>query len=190
MRKVSFTINTSLDGYCDHTLFNPDDEVMDYFTRQMEGVGLIFYGRVMYQLMFPYWADVARDQSGSESENRFAEKLVSIDRVVLSATLGESDENTRIIRGNPAEELLKLKRQPGGTISVDTVSMLPELISAGMIDELNLVIHPIIAGSGRMLFPAGSLVEKLNLKLADTLIFHSGCVALHYSVALPRHPEM
>lgn len=180
MRKVTFALNISVDGYCDHTSFNPDEEVHDYFTHLMDDVDLIFFGRIMYQLMFPYWADIAKDRSGTESENRFAQRLVSIDKVVISKSLDEVAENTRIVCSKPAEELLKLKQQSGKKILVDSVSMLPELIAAGLIDEFNLVVHPGIVGKGRPLLEAGSLQEKLNLRLVDTRIFKSGAVALHY----------
>lgn len=181
MRTVTFCMNISLDGYCDHTRFDPVEDLMDYFTATMDDVDLNFYGRVMYQLMFPYWEDVAKAQSGTAAENRFAEKLISINRVVVSKTLDKEDEHTRIIRSNPAEALLALKQQPGNKISVDSVSMLPELITAGLIDEFQLVIHPVIIGNGRRLLEAGSLQEKLDLKLVDTMVFKSGCVAHHYA---------
>lgn len=181
MRTVSFGINISIDGYCDHTAFNPAPELMDYFTAMMDGVDLYFFGRVMYQLMFPYWEDVARDQSGTAAENKFAGKFSAIDRVVVSRTLEYADEKTRIIRSNPVDELMKLKQQPGGKISVDSISMLPEFIAAGLIDEFNLVVHPGIVGKGRPLLEAGSLQEKLDLKLVDTIRFKCGCMALHYS---------
>jgi dihydrofolate reductase len=180
MRTVTFSMNISIDGYCDHTIGNPDEALMDYFTGTMDDVDLFFFGRVIYQLMFPYWSDVARDQSGSAAENKFAQKMSSIDRVVVSRTLEHGDEKTRIIRSNPAAELLKLKQQPGKKISVDSVSMLPELIAAGLIDEFKLVVHPVMVGKGRLLLPAGSLQEKLDLKLVDTIRFGSGCVAMHY----------
>ncbi|WPU96175.1 dihydrofolate reductase family protein [Mucilaginibacter sabulilitoris] len=180
MRRVTFGMNISIDGYCDHTIFNPSKELHDYFTGMMDDVDLLFFGRVMYQLMFPYWADVAKNQSGTGYENRFAEKLTSIDKVVISRSLSNAEENTRIIRSNPAEELRKLKQQPGKKISVDSVSMLPELIEAGLIDEFRLVVHPVIVGNGRKLLDAGSLQEKLNLTLTDTIIFKSGSVAHHY----------
>jgi dihydrofolate reductase len=173
-------MNISLDGYCDHTIFNPSEELHDYFTAMMDEVDLLFFGRVMYQLMFPYWADVVKNQSGTAYEHRFAEKLISINKVVISRTLDSAVENTRIIRSDPAEELLRLKQQAGKKISVDSVSMLPELIAAGLIDQFHLVIHPMIVGKGRRLQEAGSLQERLNLKLVDTLIFKSGCVAHHY----------
>jgi dihydrofolate reductase len=180
MRTVTFGMNISLDGYCDHTIFNPTEELYDYFTGMMDDVDLIFYGRVMYELMFPYWADVARNQSGTVGENRFAERLTAINKVVISRSLDSSEGNMRIIRNSPAEELLKLKQQTGKKISIDSVSLLPELIAAGLIDEFYLVVHPVIVGKGRLLLDAGSLKEKLELKLVDTVIFESGCVAHHY----------
>ncbi|RVT97300.1 deaminase [Mucilaginibacter limnophilus] len=180
MRTVTFCINISLDGYCDFHIMNPCEELMGYFTEIMNDVDLIFFGRIMYQLMFPYWADVASNQSGTNNENRFADKFTSINKVVISNTLESAEYATQIIRSNPAEELLKLKQQPGKKIMVDTISMLPELISAGLIDEFKLVVHPLIVGTGRRLFDIDSLQEKLTLKLVDTIKFKSGCIALQY----------
>lgn len=180
MRTVTFGMNISIDGYCDHTIFNPGEELYDYFTGMMNDVDLLFFGRVMYQLMFPYWSDVAQNRSGTAHENKFAERLSSIDKVVISQSLDNVAENARIVRSHPAETLMELKQQPGKKISVDSVSLLPELIAAGLIDEFNLVVHPVIAGKGRPLLDAGSLHEKLDLKLADTITFKCGCVAHHY----------
>jgi dihydrofolate reductase len=174
-------MNISLDGYCDHTLFNPSEELYDYFTAMMDDVDLLFFGRVMYQLMFPYWAEVAENRSGSAGEAKFAERFTAIDKVVVSRTLDNKKENARIVRSNPAIELFELKKQSGKKISVDSLSMLPELVAANLIDEFNLVVHPIIAGNGRLLFDKGSLAEKLNLNLAGTQTFQNGCIALHYN---------
>ncbi|KAA9340376.1 dihydrofolate reductase family protein [Larkinella humicola] len=180
MRTVTFGMNISLDGYCDHTIFKPDEEVHDYFTSMLAEVDLLFFGRIMYQLMFPFWADVAKNQSGTDDEIRFAERLTAIDKVVISRSLDNVEGNARIVRSNPAEELLKLKQQPGKKISVDSVSLLPELIAAGLIDEYHLVVHPAMVGKGRPLIKGGSLPEKIDLRLVDTIVFKSGCVALHY----------
>lgn len=173
-------MNISLDGYCDHTLGDPSEELMEYFADMMDDVDLLFYGRIMYQLMFPYWADVAKDRSGSSAEIRFAERLVSIDKVVISRSLETADSNTIIIRNDPTAELRRLKQQTGKTISVDTVSMLPELIAAGLIDEFHLVVHPVMAGNGRHLLDAGSLPQNLKLELVETRTFKNGCIALNY----------
>ena len=180
MRTVTFGINMSLDGYCDHTIFNPSEEVHEYFTSLLAEVDLIFYGRIMYQLMFPYWADVAKSQSGTGDEIRFAQRLTAIDKVVVSRSLEQVEDQTRIIRSNPAEELQKLKRQAGKKIAVDSVSLLPELIAADLIDEFHLVVHPVMVGKGRRLIEGSSLREKLTLELVETIVFKSGSVALHY----------
>lgn len=180
MRTVTFSINISLDGYCDHTVFNPGEEVLDYFTRMMDDVDLLFFGRIMYELMFPYWSEVAENQSGSAAENRFAGKINALNSVVVSRTWTTDRENIHIIRSNPAAALLELKQQPGKRILIDSISLLPELITAGLIDEFNLVVHPVIAGKGRPLLAAGSLTEKLGLKLTGVTNFKSGSVVLHY----------
>ncbi|GAB4044838.1 dihydrofolate reductase family protein [Spirosoma jeollabukense] len=144
-------MNISLDGYCDHTMFNPSEEVLEYFTATLSEVDLLFFGRVMYQLMFPYWADVGQTHSGTAAENRFDERLTAIDRVVMSRSLTSVDDKTGIVGSHPAEELLKLKPQRGNKISVDSVSLLPELIQAGLIDEFQLIVHPVMVGQGRPL---------------------------------------
>lgn len=181
MRTLTFGMNITIDGYCDHTLFNPSEEVHDYFTHLMDDVDLLFFGRVMYGLMFPFWADVAKNQSGTADEIRFAKKIMAIDKVVFSTTLENAEHNTRIIRSNPVEELLKLRLLPGKKISVDSLSLLPELIAAGLIDEFNLVVHPIMAGKGRRLLDTDILGDKLDLKLVNTTTFKSGCVAHRYA---------
>ena len=180
MRKVSFGLNISIDGYCDHTLGDPSEELMEYWIQMMDGVDLLFYGRIMYQLMFPYWTLVARDHSGSPAENRFAERLVETDKIVVSSTLEKVEGKTTLIRKDPVIALHQLKQQKGGTISVDSVSMLPELMNAGLIDEFHLVIHPVMAGGGRHLLDFGSLTEVNKLELMTTRQFGNGCVALHY----------
>ncbi|RRB12749.1 dihydrofolate reductase family protein [Larkinella knui] len=184
MRTVTFGMNISLDGYCDHTVFKPSaegsKEVHDYFTRMMDDVDLIVFGRIMYQLMFPHWSDVAKNQSGTADENRFAQRLTAIDKVVISRSLDQVEAPARLVRSNPVEEIRKLKQQPGKKISIDSVSLLPELIAAELIDEFHLVIHPVLVGKGRQLIEGGSLTENVDLKLVDTSVFKSGCVALHY----------
>ena len=180
MRKVRFSINMSLDGYCDHTIFNPDETVLDYFTDQLDDVDLLFFGRLMYQLMFPYWRDFARDLPGTVAENRFAKKFSAIDSVVVSRSLREVDGTIKIVRQDPAGALQRLKQQSGKTILLDSISLLPELVSAGLIDEFNVIIHPIVVGTGRHLLSDGSLQEKLDMKLVNTIPFKSGSIALHY----------
>lgn len=182
MRNVVFGINISVDGYCDHDnpAFNPSDEIIDYFTQLLQDADQIVYGRKTYELMVPYWPDVARDQSGTKAENEFAQTLTAINKIVVSKTLDRVNGNTRILRENPADEIRKLKQQPGKKISIGGVDLPAQLISLGLVDEFYFVIHPVIIGKGRRLFETANIAEAQNLKLVDTKIFKSGAIGLHY----------
>jgi dihydrofolate reductase len=117
MRKVVFAINITTDGYCDHTDMIADEELHKYFTRLLRNADLILYGRTTYQLMVPYWPEVAKTQSESEATNEFACVFDSLDKVVFSTTLKHVEgTNTRIVRSDIAEEVLALKQQPGKTL--------------------------------------------------------------------------
>lgn len=180
MRNVIYNINISLDGCCDHTRFNPDEELYPYFTALIKDAGLIVYGRITYQLMFPYWADVAKNQSESKVVNEFAQALTDIDKVVFSRSLTSAEENTTILRGNLEDEMRKLKQKPGGNILIGGVSLPAQLTALGLVDEFKFVMHPVIVGEGKRLLDGASLPGNLNLKLANAEMFKSGCIGLHY----------
>ena len=104
MRKVFFAINITVDGYCGHTDMIADKELHEFFTGLLRNAGLMLYGRIVYQLMVPYWPDIAKNQSETESENEFARVFDSLDKVVFSTTLKNVEgNNTRIVRGNLAK---------------------------------------------------------------------------------------
>ena len=89
MRKLIYAINVTLDGCCDHAPTVVDDELMDYYTQLIGDVGLFVYGRKTYQLMVPYWPDVAKNPSETRADREFAQAFVSKDKVVFSRTLDE-----------------------------------------------------------------------------------------------------
>jgi len=179
MRKVILAINMSIDGCVGlMSLPAPDEEVGGYFNDLMhQDVDLIAYGRKMYEIMFPYWADEAN--WADELDTEFGQRLTAFDKIVFSRTLESADYNTRIVSTDPAAELLKLKQAPGKNIYVGTVSMIPQLAQAGVIDEYHFVVVPVIVGQGTRLVE-GSLPERLQLKLVESKVFKSGCVALRY----------
>ncbi len=179
MRKVILAINMSIDGCVSHMSLSPDEEVFWYFNDLMhQDVDLIAYGRKMFEIMFPYWAEEANRETKVEKE--FAQKITDLDKIVFSRTLDSAEYNTRIVRTDPVEELLKLKQAPGKNIYVGTVSMLPQLAQAGVIDEYHFFVVPVIVGQGPRLVEDGTLAGKLNLELAATKTFKSGTIALHY----------
>ena len=181
MRNVIYAINLTLDGCCDHTKFNPDEDTFEYFIHLLRDVDLLVYGRKTYQLMVPYWPHIAKSQSETKADIEFAQAFVSRKKVVFSRSLASAeDENTRIVRTNLRDEILKLKQEPGKDILVGGVDIPSQLVELGLVDEYRFVVAPIIAGEGRRLMEGISLRERLQLKLVESKIFESGCVALRY----------
>lgn len=180
MRKIIYGINLTADGCCDHTAFSGGDELHEYFTNLLRGVDLVVYGRKTYELMVPFWPQVAREQSESEAVNEFARVFSAIDRVVFSTTLTSADDHTKIVRGNLRDEILKLKQAPGKNISIGGVDLPAQLIALGLVDEFYFLVHPVMAGEGRRLLEGANLQEQLQLKPAGSEVLASGCVALHY----------
>ena len=180
MRTVIYAINLSIDGCCDHTKFNPSEDMMAFFIDLFGQVDLIVYGRTTYELMIPYWPDVEKDPTSSKSDVEFAKTFNAIDKVVFSRSLDKAAENTKILHGNLETEVLKLKQGTGKNISVGGVSLPEQLMALGLIDEFYFVVHPVVVGKGRRLLDGTDLKKNLNLTLVDSKTFPSGCVALHY----------
>ena len=181
MRNVIFAINITLDGCCDHTKMIADEEIHEYFTRLMRDVDLLVFGRKTYQLMVPFWPEVAKNQSMTKASNEFARTFDSINKIVFSRSLASAeDRNTRIVRTNLHDEILKLKQEQGKNILIGGVSIPSQLIELGLVDEYRFVVSPIVAGEGRRLSEGIGLQERLQLTFVESKIFKSGCVALRY----------
>jgi dihydrofolate reductase len=180
MRNLIFAINISLDGCCDHTKTIADEELLEYYTHLIRDVDLLVFGRKTYQLMVPYWPDIAKSQSETKAENEFAKTFDSTNKIVFSRSLDSAEGNTRIVRAKLRDELLKLKQARGKNILTGGVAVPSQLIGLGLVDEYHFVVQPIIAGEGRRLLEGISLLEKLQLKLVESKSFKSGCVARCY----------
>ena len=184
MRKVIYAINTTLDGCCDHTKFRPDGEVFKYYTQLMRDTGTLIYGRKTYQLMVPYWPNVAKDPSAEPGlALDFARAFEAVDKIVVfSQSLNSAEgEKTQIVRTGITGEIHKLKQEEGKNILVHAgVSFPAHLASLGLIDEYRIVVYPIVLGEGQRLFEGINLPEKLQLKLVESTVFKSGAVLLRY----------
>jgi len=181
MRNVIYAINITIDGCCDHTKGTVDDETFEYFTSLTLEFGLQVFGRKTYQLMVPYWPEVAKDPSATKADREFAEAFDSVDKLVFSRTLDSVEgRNTRIVRTNLHDEIVRLKQEPGKNILVGGVDLPSQLMELGLVDEYRFMVSPVIAGEGRRLLEGVSLRESLHLKLVESKIFKSGHVALRY----------
>ena len=181
MRNVIFAINITLDGCVDHTQQIGGDETHEYFTHLIRSVDLLVFGRKTYELMVPFWPEVAKNQNMTKASNEFARTFVSLNKIVFSRSLESAeDEKTRIVRSNLRDEILKLKHEQGKGILLGGVSVPSQLIELGLIDEYLFVVNPLVAGEGRRLLEGVSLEETLQVKLVESKIFKAGSVALRY----------
>ena len=159
-----------------------DEETHEYFTHLMRDVDTLVFGRKTYELMVPFWPDVAKNHSAAtKAENDFAQAFASKQLVVFSQSLDRAEsKNTRIVCTKPRDEILKLKQEQGKNILLGGVAIPSQLIELALVDEFHFVVQPIIAGEGRRLLEGVNLQERFQLKLVQSKTFKSGCVGLRY----------
>lgn len=178
MRKVIAAINITLDGYCDHTSGIPDDEIHDHYTDLLGSAGVALYGRTTYQLM-EYWRTVLENPTGVKAMDDFAVAIDKIPKLVFSRTLKDVDwKSAKLATKELEQEVLELRQQPGKDIFACSPSLIVALTKLNLIDEYQLCIHPVVAGSGLPLFK--NISEKIVLKLIKTKVFSGGAVILYY----------
>jgi dihydrofolate reductase len=180
MRKVIAGINMTLDGVCDHTAMIADEEIHDHYTELLRNGGVILYGRITYQLMESYWPTVVKTPTGNKSMNEFAIAIDNIPKIVFSHTLKNIGwETATLAKGDLKEEVLALKQQPGKDIFVGSRSLIIQLMKLNLIDEFQLCVQSIIAGSGLALFE--NISDRISLKLLKTKTFSaSGSIMFYY----------
>lgn len=178
MRKVIAAINMTLDGSCDHTAGIPDEEVHQHYTDLLNSADTILYGRITYQLM-EYWRTILENPSDKKSMNDFAAAIDKIPKIVFSHTLEDLDWSSASLSDQAIEEeVLALKQQSGKDILVGSRSLIIQLMNLNLLDELQLCIYPVIAGTVLPLFE--NIKGRNLLKLIKTKTFGSGAVILYY----------
>lgn len=178
MRKVIAAINMTLDGSYDHSAGIVDDEIHQHYTDLLNNADSILYGRITYQLM-EYWRTVLENPSNEKSMNDFAVAIDKIPKIVFSHTLENVDwESAKLANQAIEEVVLALKQQPGKDILVGSRSLIIQLMKLNLVDELQLCIHPVVAGVGMPLFE--DIKDRTVLKLIKTKTFGGGAVTLYY----------
>ncbi len=178
MRKVIAAFNMTLDGNCDHTAGIPDGEIHQHYADLLDSADVILYGSTTYQLM-KYWQMLVRNPSGDKSMDDFAVAMDKISKIVFSRKLKNTEWDSAKLANQPIEEIvMELKNQSGGNILVGSRSLILQLMKLNFIDEYQLCIHPVIAGSGLQLFE--DITKRIILKLIKTKTFSEGAVTLYY----------
>jgi dihydrofolate reductase len=181
MRKIILFNLTSLDGYFegpdrDINWHIVDDEFNEFAIQQTGEFGAFLFGRVTYELMASYWPteDAKRD------DPNIAELMNRLPKIVFSKTLKKVEwENTKLVNDNFVESISKLKQEAGKDIAVFGSSDLAvTLIEHGLLDELRIMVNPILLGEGKPIFQG--IKTQLGLQLLKTRTFKSGNVLLYY----------
>lgn len=168
----------TLDGFCDHTVIIPDEEIHQHYADLLSNADIILYGRITYQLM-QYWQKLVKNPSGQKSMDDFALAIDRIPKIVFSQTLKNTEwDSAKLVTKEIEKEVLELKQQSGKNILVGSRSLIIQLINLNLIDEFQICIHPMIEGKGLPLFD--KIKDRANLRLLKTKIFDSGAIILYY----------
>src|SRR5436190_8933718 len=190
MRKVVLWIGMSLDGFTSDVneqldwlvphATRPESEAI--FRRLRERCDTVLLGRVNYEGFFGYWPKVKDDPKASRSDVDISRWLDDVPKVVFSRTLREVTwKNARLAKGGASEEVAALKRMPGKDIIIQNSTRLAQsLLAAGLVDELQLIVAPVVVGAGRTLF--SGVPRRIDLGVGEVTPFDDGTYCVRYQV--------
>jgi dihydrofolate reductase len=185
MRSVTYSMSSSLDGY----IVGPDggfdwtmpDEVFRFWIDEIRGVGVHLMGRRLYETML-YWETADQDPSLGDAELEWAALWNPLPKVVFSTTLSAVQGHARLASGGLAEEIERLRAEPGeGDIAIGGATLAAEAAALGLIDEYRLMVYPVVVGGGIPYFPRRE--RRVDLELIETRTFSARVVYLRYRVA-------
>ncbi len=182
MRKLIVFNQVSLDGYFtdvdgDMSWAHKQDAEWNAFVAENAGSGgELLFGRITYELMKSYWPTPA----AAKAVPVVAERMNNLPKIVFSKTLDKAPwNNTKLVRGDLAAEIRKMKNEPGEQMVImGSGTIVSQLTAEGLIDEYQIVVNPIVLGEGRTMFEG--IKRKLNLKRTKTRSFGNGNVLLCY----------
>jgi len=183
MRRLVVFNNVTLDGYfsgmkgdISWAKGNQDAEFKAFAAENAKGGGVLVFGRITYELMMSYWPT----PDAIKNDPIVAERMNNLPKVVFSKTLNKASwNNTTLVKGDPAAEIRKMKKEPGEDMAImGSGSIVSQLTQARLIDEYQIVMNPVVVGKGRTMFEG--VEEMLSLKLTNTRTFGNGNVLLCY----------
>jgi dihydrofolate reductase len=185
MRRVTYSMGLSLDGYIagpDGSIdwSEPDEGLFRFVIDDTRSVGVYLMGRRLYETML-YWETAERDRPLDDAELEWAALWKPLPKVVFSNTLTEVQGNARLATDGLAEEIERLRAEPGeGDIAIGGATLAAEAAELGLIDEYKARIYPLLVGGGIPYF--AQLQRQVNLDLVEHRTFDSGVMYLRYRV--------
>ncbi|MGH2811143.1 MAG: dihydrofolate reductase family protein [Actinomycetota bacterium] len=182
MRKLIYSMGVSLDGFIagpggEIDWSPPDEELHRFHNEQVRELGAHLLGRRLYEEMV-YWETADESPSALDYELEFARIWKDTPKIVFSKTLEKVEGNASLLRDGVAQEVARLKEQPGKDLAVGGAGLASTLIKVGLVDEYRLFVSPVALGGGTPYFPA--LDERINLELVETRTFGSRVVYVRY----------
>ena len=182
MRKLIYSMTMSLDGFIagpggEIDWSAPDDELHRFHNDRVGEIGAQLCGRRLYETML-YWETADEDPSLRETEREFAAIWQDLPKIVFSTTLKTVEGNWRLATDGVAEEVARLKQEPGKDLAVGGAGLASTCTRLGLVDEYQLFVSPVVLGGGTPYFPA--LDERIGLELVETRTFGSRVVYLRY----------
>jgi len=185
MRTLIYSMTVSLDGFIagpggEIDWSAPDDELHRFHNQRTRELGAQLCGRRLYEEML-YWETADANPSAGETELEFARIWQDLPKLVFSTTLAKVEGKARLASGGVAEEVARLKDEPGKDLAVGGAGLASACIELGLVDEYRLFVSPVVLGGGTPYFP--TLEERINLELVETRTFGSRVVYLRYRLA-------
>ncbi|OEJ23469.1 deaminase [Streptomyces agglomeratus] len=186
MRSVTYSMSVSLDGYIvgpdgDFNWTVPGEDVFRFWIDEIRQVGVHLLGRRLYETML-YWETADQDPTLDDSMREWTGLWKPLPKVVFSTTLSTVQGNARLASGGLAEEIERLRAEPGeGNIAIGGATLAAEAAALGLIDEYRTMVYPVLVGGGIPYFPQRE--RRVVLELAETRTFNSRVVYLRYRVA-------
>lgn len=183
VRKLVYGMNVTLDGFIaaagdDIGWSGPSEELFQWWLDQERASGLSLYGRKLWETMSSYWPTGDQQPDATPAEIEFARAWREAPKVVFSSTIDQVEWNTRLVTGDAIAEIVRLKAEDGGPMSIGGATLAGAAMRAGLIDEYVLATHPVLVGGGTPFFTA--LDSWVGLKLLETRTFPGGVVLARY----------
>ena len=185
MRKLTFGMNVSVDGYIaapdgDLRWGVPSDELFQWWSDRVGATGLALYGRKLWETMSSHWPTADQQPGVTPAQVEFARRWRDMPKVVFSSTVSTVDWNTRLVAGDPVAEIARLKAGDGGPMDIGGATLAAAAMRAGLVDEYAMATHPVLVGGGTPFYTA--LDNWVNLSLVETRTFPGGVVLSRYEV--------
>jgi dihydrofolate reductase len=182
MRNLIYSMGVSLDGFIagpdgEIDWSPPDEERHRFHNEQVRELGAYLCGRRLYEEML-YWETADQDPAAGETELEFARIWKKLPKIVFSSTLEKVEGNARLATEGLADEVAKLKEQPGKDLAVGGAGLASSCIELGLVDDYRPFVSPVVLGAGTPYFPA--LEDRIDLELVETRTFASRVVYLRY----------